>query len=223
MCLQDHGASNYNKQFILGHCNKTVEVNIPDVLYIALKKKSGRAPRSLVDFNSRDFVPTGAKCNCVLLRQKRSLGRDQCVPDESGFYPCSVCEREGGKNSHEVKMVNQVKKLVGARKEKFIVCVQVPVRGNDGTFRQKCDMILARCDATKLYQLLVIELDSTDHFEKPRQYGKSRDYAFNSAVKKDGEKNNAVFRSGMRLLRLNKRDMDSGCWVSELNAALDAL
>lgn len=223
MCLQDHEASNYNKLCILGHCNKNVAVNIPGVLHRALKKKSGSPPRYLLDFKPTDFVPTAAKCKCVLLRQKKSLGRDNCKPDENGMYPCSVCERQGGRNSQEVNMLNQIKHVVDARKEKIIVCCQVPVRGQAGNYRQRCDVLLVPCAAQDVNQLVVIELDSTDHFEKPRQYGQSPTKAFNRAVVNDGNKNKAVYKAGMRLLRLAWQDMDSGSWETELNGVLDAL
>lgn len=185
-------------------------------------------------FRSLDYAPTGAKCGCVLFRQYKYV--KTLKVDENGMYKCSVCEKEGGQNRHEVEMLGKLRSVLDARKEHLVLCCQFPVvsaeasgqpsdkagdKDRDTTIL-KCDVVVVPCDARDVYDLIAVELDSDDHGSKPRQNRQAdREKAYNLTVDNDSRKNCAVNDAGMRLLRVQRDDMAAG--MSQLNTMLDSL
>ncbi len=76
-------------------------------------------------FKRLDYVPTGAECGCVMFRQYKTV--KGLNADEHGMYACSVCQKKGGQNRHEVEMLEQLRSRLTARKESFILCCQFPL------------------------------------------------------------------------------------------------
>lgn len=75
--------------------------------------------------------------------------------------------------------------------------------------------------AIAVKQLIVVELDGTDHTEKPRLYGLSRNEAYNTVVESDAEKKRLVTDRGMQFMRVSVSEVARTEWIDNLNAMLD--
>lgn len=77
-----------------------------------------------------------------------------------------------------------------------MVCSQMPLAGT------RCDVVLVPLHATAVSQLVVFELDGTDHWHKPRMYGMSLADAYNATIARDNKKERLVREHGMRFARI---------------------
>lgn len=115
-------------------------------------------------------------------------------------------------------MLEALRCVLQARAEQFIVCSQLPLQ------KLRCDVVIVPRHARSISQLIVVELDGTDHCHKPRQYGMSCNEAYNATVDKDNKKARVVTEWGMKFVRLSRQellDVDQQAWVYKLNAVLD--
>ena len=192
--MQDQEA--WNEHHFLGHFHGGGPTFPPP-----LWKVLGRDPPpfSVNDFRSEHYVPTGAKCGCVMFRQKSHTVT--CDRNELGMYHCSVCEQLGDRNTHEKDMLEKVKDVVSCRKEEIIVCCQLPLPLVQASLR--CDVVLVPCAALEPRDMIAIELDSTDHGHNPWQYGDIRENAYNKKVAHENRKGAAIEKSGMSFLRVS--------------------
>lgn len=188
-------------------------MDLPRPFWLVLNRDT--PPRRWWDFQTGDLVPVAAAaCGCLLVRSKEYT----CAQlRKDGKYKCSVCEQQGGRNRQECLMLEQVKRIVHARTEAYVICVQLPLHGT------RCDVVLIPLHATAIGQLIVIELDGIDHEHKPRQYGLCLNDSFNATVQRDCHKAALVQNEGMQFMRLRWCDMAAGhqAWTEQLHTVLD--
>lgn len=188
-------------------------MDLPKPFWQILKRDT--PPKTYWDFGTGDLVPVAAaNCGCLLVRSKEHT----CARLRSdGEYKCSVCEQRGGRNRQECWMLEQVKRIVHARSELYVICVQLPLHGT------RCDVVLIPLHASAVTQLVVIELDGTDHQHKPRQYGLCLNDSFNAVAQRDSHKATLVKSEGMQFMRVRWCDMAAGhqAWTKHLHAMLD--
>lgn len=198
-------------------------------------------PISVHDFVTTEYVATGAVCGCVMIRTLAHV-RHKCTSDENGMYECCVCARKG--NNCEKEMLAKIKEVLQPRQEKIILCRQVPLakgrasqamhvpgKKAENKAPLRCDVLLVPCAARKASDMIAIELDGRDHGHDPfrtagpkrRRVTKSLESALSATFKSDSKKRSAVEASGMRLLRVNKADLQGGPWIGQLNSMLDSL
>lgn len=176
-------------------------------------------PRTYHDFRTGQRVAVAAdSCGCLIVRSKewnqRRISDGQCT---DGRYVCPVCNQAGGRNVQEVDMLQSLKRVVADRAEAFVVCVQMPLQN------LRCDVVLVPVHATRVQQLVVVELDGVDHAHKPRQYGKSFNESFNAAVQRDNTKEALVRREGMQFMRIDRSELnhEHQPWIQSLNRLLN--
>lgn len=148
-------------------------------------------------------------------QQRETRPRGRHPPDSKGLYRCTVCNKVGGSNQQECFLLGKVKEVVRARSEHIVCCCQVPLGG------KRCDVMLMPLHAIAVKQLIVVELDGTDHTEKPRLYGLSRNEAYNTVVESDAEKKRLVTDRGMQFMRVSVSEVARTEWIDNLNAMLD--
>jgi len=174
------------------------------------------------EFGDLDYVAVACtgECKCMLVMQRRQT-RSRQIYD--GLYTCTVCSNESCKvgggskvgNQQERFLLEKVKEHMDARPEPFLCCCQLPLGG------KRCDVVLVPLHATAVNQLIVLELDGTDHLENPRLHGLSRCAAFNAVVDRDAEKASVVSDAGMQFMRISISEISGTGWTKKLNSLLD--
>ena len=218
--MQDLSTFNFNERRLLGIFDG--RTCFPKAFWRLLGRGDGNKymPSHQSQFSDEDYVATGAECGCVLVRTLKTVKGLKLELDANGMYKCNVCAKNGGGNPHEREMLNKVKDVVACRKERIIVCCQVPLVGVDASLR--CDVVLVPCAAGVVSDLIAVELDSFDHELNPHRYGRDLSTAASAVAVSDARKADAVAKAGMRFLRVKKSDRDDS-WIPELNCMLDSL
>lgn len=178
----------------------------------------------VTEFKSKHFVPVAARCGFVLVRTKQSTRRVLGRECTNGLYKCSVCQKKGGGNQQECHLLETLRGVLQARPEQFVICSQLPLQ------KLRCDVVIVPRHARSVSQLIVVELNGTDHDYKPRQYGLAFEDAFNATVDRDSSKARLATQHGMHFFRLRRADVlnedvvvDEQAWERRLNAVLDCV
>lgn len=200
-------------QLLLPANKKGLIVDLPRPFWQVLGRNT--PPRTYHEFLTGDRVAVAAEgCGCLLVRSKEW---NQTKPVTDGKYMCTVCQQSGGRNVQECHMLGKVRDVVGVRAEDYVICVQMPLHGT------RCDVVLVPVCASTVHQLVVLELDGSDHAHRPRQYGKGYNESWNLGVQRDNKKARLVRDEGMQFMRIDWFEMqrDPQAWIQHLNFLLD--
>lgn len=192
--------------------------NMPEVFWRDLLLKQF-LPMHMSSFKGKDMCPVAGHCGCGMVRKVTTHKLKATVPYRHGVtYDCRVCHSKKP-NREERQLLAAVKHVVHKRQEQYIVIVEFPLHG------LSCDVLIVPKQATKLCQLLVVELDGGTHVDNPwrRRKGQSQEEAFCEVVKQDNKKQATVVAVGMCIKRVHlfQLQTDAKAWEAGLSEALD--
>lgn len=207
-------------EFLGGFNREGLILGVPEALWSVIR--DGAPPRALIYLDPTDnVINAAAPCGCLLVRQRKYVRE---LMGQGRANRCPVCQKQGGQNGQEKEMLDKVRALLQSRTEAFLICCQLPLpRVNDSMLR--CDVVVVPCGARAVNHLIGVELDGTNHKDRPMTYGGiSSIDGLNATVDSDNEKAIAVHEKGMRFVRVSWNSMQaSQHWHRKLSCQLDEI